>query len=350
MLTASHTHSSPVVNRNLFDIYPPFDDEMKKKVEENLKFLEDRIVQCAGQALNNLKPARVSTGVGIARFAVNRRNNKESEVLNTSDLAGPYDHTVPVIKVSDAALNPVAVIFGYACHATTLWGNHYSGDYPGYAQVELEKSFPGITALFFAGCGGDQNGIPRGTVPLAEQYGNELAEAVKRVLKEPMSEQEPKLSTLYNEIELPFSDPLSIDELTHIIENSHPYQQRWARKLIQKLNSGETIPENYLCYPAQTWQLGNQILIALGGEVVVDYAHKLKNKWGNDLFIAAYANDVMAYIPSERVLKEGGYEGDFSMRAYGQPATWAPGVEKLILSEVDRQIKTLKNTGKDDKD
>ena len=40
--------------------------------------------------------------------------------------------------------------------------------------------------------------------------------------------------------------------------------------------------------------------------------------------MTGYANDVMAYIPSLRVLKEGGYEGGGAMIYYGLPTVWAP--------------------------
>jgi len=344
LLSSSHTHSGPVVNKNLYDIYPPFDDYQKTQIEENLQELEDQVVNCAHHALSSLSPARISSGVGIARFAVNRRNNNAEDVLYKSDLAGPSDYTVPVLKVSESDGNINALVFGYACHATTLGINLWSGDYPGYAQIEIEKSFPGATALFFAGCAGDQNPIPRSTVPLAEQYGNELAEAVKRVLKEPMKELAPKLSTNYKEIELAFSDPLSIEELNEVINTSPPYQQRWASKLIRKIQDQQVLPESYPFYPVQSWQLGDQLLIALGGEVTVDYAINIKKTWGNDLFVAAYSNDVMAYIPTVRILEEGGYEGNTSMRAYGQPATWSPEIEKKILDEVGRQVEILKQS------
>lgn len=345
ILNASHTHSCPAVNRNLFGIYPPFDEEMQMKIEEYLRFLEDRIVLCADEAFEHMEPARIFSGVGIARFAVNRRNNRESDVLYSSDLEGPYDHTVPVIRISDPEDHNKVLLFGYACHATTLYGYKYSGDYPGFTQMELEKSFAGVTAMFFQGCGADQNGIPRGTVPLAQQYGSELADAVKRVLKEPMKELSPVLTTQYNEIELPFADPLSIRELDEIIKDEPPYQQRWALQLEKKIEKGEKLPDKYPYYPVQTWQLGDQILVVLGGEVVVDYAIRIKNTWGNDLFIAGYSNDVMAYIPSVRVLEEGGYEGDYSMRAYGQPANWTPQVEENIIDEVNRQVGSLRKTG-----
>jgi hypothetical protein len=196
--------------------------------------------------------------------------------------------------------------------------------------------------MFFAGCGGDQNPIPRRSLPLAAQYGEELCAAVKRVLKEPMKDLTPSLVTQYNEIELAFSDPLAIDTLKAIAEAGPPYQTRWAENLISRIQSGPAPPGTYPHYPVQSWLVGDQKILMLGGEAVVDYAFRLKQIWGNDLVVVAYSNDVMAYIPSERVLREGGYEGNTSMRAYGQPSTWKPGIEKSIITEVSRQLTQLK--------
>ncbi len=341
VLSSSHNHSGPVVNENLFQIYPPFSDEMRAAIENYIQWLENEVVKCAGSAFEQLEIATLSAGVGMARFAVNRRNNVDSEVLNSPDLVGPVDHTVPVIKVSRADGTLKSLLVGYACHATTLDECRWSGDYPGFAQLELEAAFPGSTAMFFAGCGGDQNPIPRRSVPLASQYGEELASAVKRVLKEPMKNLGPNLATNYNEIELAFSEPLAIDSLEVIAQNGPPYQTRWANTLIERIRDGKSLPQSYPHYPVQSWLIGDQKLLMLGGEVVVDYALRLRQNWGNDLIIAAYTNDVMAYIPSERVLYEGGYEGNTSMRAYGQPSTWAPGIEETIVAEVARQLQLL---------
>ena len=75
----------------------------------------------------------------------------------------------------------------------------------------------------------------------------------------------------------------------------------------------------------------------LGGEVVVDYALRLKHEIDGPVWIASYSNDVMAYIPSRRVLGEGGYEGATSMIYYGLPTSWSPTIENAIVGEVLRQ-------------
>jgi hypothetical protein len=84
-------------------------------------------------------------------------------------------------------------------------------------------------------------------------------------------------------------------------------------------------------------KLGGSItLVALAGEVVVDYGLRLKREVGSpdQLWVVAYANDVFAYIPSRRVLSEGGYEAETSMVYYGLHGPWAPEVEDRIVDKV----------------
>jgi len=155
-----------------------------------------------------------------------------------TDLNGPNDYAVPVLKVMNEAGNLMAVVFGYACHATVLSIYHLSGDYPGFAQIELEKMHPGITAMFFQGAGADQNPLPRRTVYLAQQYGRELAAAVDRVLSEEMRILAPSISTAYSEIRLPLSKPPTREELMKMEEESSG--SRSVGQLISSSCSGKT--------------------------------------------------------------------------------------------------------------
>jgi len=86
------------------------------------------------------------------------------------------------------------------------------------------------------------------------------------------------------------------------------YLKRSAKELLRRLERGETLKASYP-YPCQVWKLGDQAIMALGGELLVEYAIELKKAFGPDIFVMGYSNDIMAYIPSETVLKEGGYEG-----------------------------------------
>ena len=71
----------------------------------------------------------------------------------------------------------------------------------------------------------------------------------------------------------------------------------------------------------------------------MDYSLRLRAQHGwNTTWVASYSNDVFAYIPSLRVLKEGGYEGASAMIGYGQPGPFAPAVEEVIVHKVGQLI------------
>jgi hypothetical protein len=278
-------------------------------------------------------PAKIFSQSGITRFQVNRRNNTEASLTALTILKGPNDYSVPVLKVTDPSGNLMAVAFGYACHATVLDIYQISGDYPGFAQMEIEKAHPGVTAMFFQGAGADQNPLPRRTIPLAKQYGRELAAAVERVLNENMKPLDPVIWTAYSEVNLTFSSPPSKDSLIKMANEAEGYQQRWAVDQLRILKNNGSLMSSYP-YPIEVWKLGDQVIMALAGELVVEYSIGLKKLFGPDIFVLGYVNDDMAYIPSENILDEGGYEGESSQMVYGLPSKWSPGIEAKIYTEM----------------
>jgi len=205
----------------------------------------------------------------------------------------------------------------------------------GFAQIELEKIYPGVTAMFFQGAGADQNPLPRRTIQLARQYGKELAASVERVLGEDMKKLDPMLSTAYSEVNLPFSAPPPADTLLKIVKEKEGYQKSWASNQLRALRDNGSLITSYP-YPVQVWKLGDQAIMALGGELVVGYSTRLKKLFGQDIFVLGYVNDDMAYIPTETILNEGGYEGESSQMVYGMPAKWASGIEAMIIEEMKK--------------
>lgn len=332
ILSSSHTHSGPVLSHTLVDIYPltPGEDA---KIVKYTSFFEKEIIRISEEALRSLKPAKVESENGITRFGVNRRTNQEAKITELFELNGPSDASVPVIKVSNSDNSVAAILFGYACHPTVLNEYKWSGDYPGFAQIELEKLYPGATAMFFLGSAGDQNPLPRRGNTRAQQYGKDLANAVQRVLEEPMKLLAPTLSIGYEEIPLALMPAPNKKELTQLIGQKSGYEKRWAERMLQKVQNNEPLITSYP-YPVQVWMIGDQALFSLGGEVTIEYTVKIKQMFGNQVFVAAYANDVMGYIPSLKILREGGYEGETSQAVYGLPSKWKPAIESDILNKV----------------
>ncbi len=344
-LAVSHTHTGPVVGHNLSAMYF-LDEEQQRLVDDYAEALRAKLVGVVGAAIGNLAPADLARGNGHVTFAVNRRNNQEADVPTLRDLGrlkGPVDHDVPVLCVRDKQGRVKAVVFGYACHATVLSSYQWSGDYPGFAQIALEKAYPDAVALFWAGCGADQNPLPRRSVERAEKYGQELAGGVEAVLAAPMTPVTGKLAAAYAEVSLPFADLPTRDKLVEDSTNKDKYVAARAKQLLQQMKAKGSLAGTYP-YPVQAWQVGRELtFVALGGEVVVDYSLRLKKELGREgTWVAGYSNDVMAYIPSLRVLKEGGYEGGGAMVYYGLPTVWGPKVEDVIVAAVGEQVKKVR--------
>ena len=347
-ICATHTHSGPVVGNRAYFL---FDQEHQQRKQEYDKTLERKLVAAADEAVRRLSACRLTWGVGQATFAVNRRNNRAAKVPDlraAGKLKGPVDHDVPALFVHDKSGRPMGIATGYACHATVLNGYEWSGDWPGFAQLEIEQDNSSAVALVWAGCGGDQNPLPRRQVEFAQEYGRQIARAANDARGQRRPPIEGKLKCQYAEIDLPWAHIPSREELQSDCTSKNRYVVARAKQLLGVLDREGQIAPAYP-YPVQTWQLGNgPTLVFLGGEVVVDFSLRLKSELGTErTWVVAYANDGMAYIPSERVLREGGYEGATAMIYYGQPSPWAPGVEQRIVDEVHRQVALTRAASKE---
>jgi hypothetical protein len=336
VLNSSHTHCGPAVRKNLAVMYD-FGDEDRRRVDAYGAELADKLVEVVGAALKDLAPARLSVGHGSAGFAVNRREPTPNGIKIGVNPAGPVDHHVPVLKITAADGSLRAVLFGYACHNTTLGADFYriGGDYAGYAQAELEERYPGATALFVMLCGGDQNPNPRGTLDHARQYGRDLATEVHRVLA---SETQPVRPPIRAALEVATLDFASHTRARFEEEANHAdkYRQRRARLMLAAYDEGR--PVRSTPYPVQAIRFGRELtLLAFAGETVVDYVLRVKRELpGENLIVAGYTYDVMCYIPSKRVLQEGGYEAVDSMIYYGQPGPFTDSVEDVVMAAVRR--------------
>jgi hypothetical protein len=332
-----------VVGANLITMYR-IDDAGRRQVEKYAEFLAVAIPDLVARAAERLEPATLAWESGRADFAVNRRTNKEAEVpalRARGALQGPVDHDVPVLRVVGADGKPRAIVFGYACHCTVLASYQFCGDYAGFAQIAIEQANPGAQAMFVAGCGGDQNPLPRRTVERAEQYGRQLAAAVQRVLGGPLRPVDGPLASAYDEIDLSFAALPTREQLEADTKSDNFSLANRARMFLATLETRGSLARTYP-YPIEVWRLGDLTWIFLGGEAVVDYSLRLKRNLGSShTWVSAYCNDVMAYIPSLRVLREGGYEGATSMIPYGQPTVWGEAIEEDIIAAVIRLLRRL---------
>ncbi|MDR3636947.1 MAG: neutral/alkaline non-lysosomal ceramidase N-terminal domain-containing protein [Isosphaeraceae bacterium] len=335
---SSHTHCGPCLSNGIPFIFgAPLPAGQQERVERYTRELTDALEKVALAALADRKPARLSWAQGTAVFAANRRVLKDGRWTGFGvNPKGPVDHSLPVLRAVGTDGKLRAVLVNYACHCTTLGGdfNKICGDWAGYAAEDIERAHPGALALVVIGCGADANPEPRRNLDDAKAHGAALAREVERLLGGTMVPLPGRIATAYRTIELPFATPPDRAQLTARTKRPGP-EGFFARTMLERLDRGEALPRT-LAYPVQTWWFGDALaMVFLGGEVVVDYALRLKQECSADrLWVVAYSNDVPCYIASKRLIAEEGYEVDLSMIFYGQPT-------RLALEAEDRLVETV---------
>ncbi|NBO64576.1 MAG: hypothetical protein EBU88_06990 [Acidobacteria bacterium] len=340
ILNSSHSHSGPVVKGSLAGAYDLPAAELAL-IDAYTTELEGKVVDVVGRALRDLAPAKLSYGVGLAGFAMNRRLSTPKGIVGGVNPDGVVDRDVPVLRVESLAGKLRGIVFGYACHNTTLTGEflQYSGDYAGFASIAVEKEHPGAKAFFVAGCGADVNPAPRSRLDLAEDHGQELAQAVESVLQGNRTPVTGSIRTAFDLAGLPFATPPSKEEFEARLGDSNVFVRRHARRMLDQIERNGRLAREYPC-PVQVLRIGRDFtLIAIGGEVVTDYSLRLKKEIEGRVWVAGYSNDLFAYVPSARMYEEGGYEVNESMIYYDHPGAFAPDTEGVIIRRVHALIK-----------
>ncbi len=342
LFNSSHTHTGPVLASSLGGAYD-LNEEQNAAVAEYTKQLEIRLLNLIGEAIRDLKPAKLSYGAGSAGFAMNRRQMTDRGMIIGVNREGVRDLDVPVLRVESPDGRLRGVAFGYACHNTTLTGEFYqfSGDYAGFAQEAIEAAHTGATAMFVAGCGADINPYPRSKLELARQHGGELAKSVEQVLKGSMKPVSGTIRSALDGVMIPFATPPAKEEFQTRLDDPNVHKRRHAQRMLDRYTRDGKLISEYP-YTIQVMRIGDLILIALAGEVVTDYALRLKRELGGDVWVAGYSNDLCSYIPSARMFKEGGYEVIDSQIYYDMPGPYDPGLEEKIIGKTRELARRLR--------
>ncbi len=331
-LNATHTHSAPMVEGSIDNLVLSVEGFSEAR-SRYFRFLEERIKEAVEQAFSSLFPARMYFTQTQAGFAVNRRRTHP----DCAHLPGPVDHDVPIIKIYDKANELKGILFGYACHTTVLNDDIIHGDWAGIAMESLEERHSGICALYLAGCGADQNPLPRRSKKLRDAYGMIMAEAISQA-----GEGIPLdgiLTTRRSVVELPLQRLPQVEEIETLLEKAPPLYQFGYRNFLQQAKTPQGLAD-IVPLEIVVWQFGSNLcLIGMSGEIVVDYALRFKMSYGaNSTWVCGYTGVLEAYIPSERVLAEGGYEAGESQFWFGWAAPFATGLEEKIIKTVEKLL------------
>ena len=338
-LCVTHTHAAPVLDGGIDCMFGrPIPADQWERIERYSRELVDRLEEAAAAAIAARAPALLSWGEGRADFARNRRTP-----------GGPVDPALPLLAAFREDGTLAATVQNYACHCTACDGsvNQHCGDWAGYASEGIEAAHARAVALTVIGCGADANPLdgPSGDLRVAQRHGATVAAEVARLLRGPLT---PLLADAARDGGAP---RIALDRF-ELPYAPFPPREQWearvkaggavgfhAAQWLARLDRGEAFPGALPC-SVQAWQWGDDLVqLFLPGEVVVDYSLRLKREFDRArLWITAYSNDVPCYLPSERILREGGYEAGGAMTYYGRPGPLAAGIEQRIVDAVHRLV------------
>ncbi len=352
-LAASHTHTGPFM---LESASTPAPDRILPDYISNVR---RKIVGGVLEAMDREEPAKAFWGREQADIgAVNRRKRIRSVVAMAPNPRGPRDDDVPVLALRRPDGSLLAAVFQATCHVTTISTDisEISADFPGAAQRELERRFPGCVAMFVNGCSGDvrpaivKDGKFRGgTFDDVERMGQALADAASRAIESAQPIARPKLAGAMARVTLPFrkrlipGNPAALETYARELGRKYPEWRSWIRVWADHcsaaLRAGRPFP-THTSTEIQALRIGDAALVGLGGEAFVEIGLQIKRRMPMRTLVAGYVGADRGYLPTAAALRAGGYEGIcFVFEKW--PAALDPSVEKRIIQSATRLARAL---------
>ncbi|MBP1988591.1 neutral/alkaline non-lysosomal ceramidase N-terminal domain-containing protein [Paenibacillus eucommiae] len=337
VLHATHTHSAP------YPVYgfdaSAIDSSYDAEFDGYMGFVEKAIIEGIGQAMTDMQPVLAERGSGTCTFASNRRKLVDGQWLMAPDENGPIDPEVTVIRFQKPDGEVKALLVHYTCHPTTTYEDYYSSDYPGAAMDAIEQQHDGdVVSLFMQGCCGDvRPGLIRdglyceGSDAEVRKLASELTQEVMAVVRRPMRRLESaSFLACHRVIELPYRYMPTLEELKASV-NDPGMMGSWSRSLLanpQSMKPLETLEITYI-------RLFDKLaIVAMNAEMVIEYGHFMKEISAGAIIPLGYSNGNIGYVPTERQLEEGGYEGRSFFFIQGRPSPFDPVIERLVKEAI----------------
>ncbi len=355
MVVCSHTHSAPAVQRMASS--PPDD--------EYLEWVEGRLVDAVVEAAGDLRSVTLAAGEGLADFNVNRRRRTPEGVEMAPNLDGDVDHRVQVLRIDHAERplapgtlgsltlpqsDPMAVLFAYPCHATSLMSDNYrySADFPGGARRFVESVYgDGTLAMFLPGCSGDlrphlvggDGGFRSASDHELTVLGRLLGTAVVQGSESAVAGPKGELAVTSRPVALPFSHIPDRAELQAAAGDD--MQGMWATELLAQLQREGALPES-VEGEVQVMRLGSHLILATSGETMLGIGRSIEQGLdhlglvdpgrGDRALVLGYANGNVGYLCTATSFFEGGYEPLTSFDYYLKPGPFKPEIEATLVN------------------
>ncbi len=322
LISASHTHDGPSMFAEKFwqlqfgKYDPKIVDTMSTNVANALK-----------QAVKSAAPAKIGFGQGRAdEFTHNRRWGYDTAAREAAGEKPNVEPVLWVMRVDSMDGKPKTILVNFATHPTILDADNMliSAEWPGVLQQELEKTFPGATAMFANGAEGDQS--PQGAqgataFDKVADFGMRLAKVAADIAKK--VETKPNVSIAYRRA-TPDLPPLAFPEAS---------KKKYAAFAEAAKNDLPRKAE------IQIFRIGSTALVGLPGEPILAVGQSVRDSVSKQGFehaiVIGLADDYIGYLVNEKEYAHGGYEVD--SRSY-----YGPGLGSFLTEQAANVAKELK--------
>lgn len=331
LIAATHTHAAPMTDDAKPALGSPDDDYVRT--------LTDTIRREAALLLDpeNREPVTLETSYEYADHSVNRRRRfplyfsdgrlTRNAVIVAPDPSGPTDETVAIATLRGATGQPVAVLWNYACHPVGFPNPRtISAHFPGTVRRRIREHTGEDTAvLFFQGFSGD-------TRPRIRVQATTPANRLRQILFGYGSGS-------FREADLrDWSESLA-SLVVRNLATSHPRITPDVLASKHFVDGNEFAGPTDLDVAFQLISLGPEFsIVAISAELVHEYARYVRSLIPGRVTMCVGCTDVpLGYIPTSRMLQEGGYEAIDFCESFGLDSV-KPGVEQATKDGFARLI------------
>ena len=310
-------------------------------------FLLEQSKRCIRKAFINSFEGTLDYGTVRADENINRRKLIDGEYIMAPNLEGAADKELSVLLVRDMKENVRIVAANYSCHPNVLRDvMELSGEYPGRLCQLLECEYYGAQAIFLQGCGADSRAKITAEYDHFMGRTNGDVDDMARSLAAKIIRAERRSDTfLPQNVDLrtaSFAIPCPLDVMPRSFYeddfNANPFEAlRACAQFV--INNYDQLPAECMLHGG-VWQITEELLlIYLGGEICYPTKQMLQKAFPDKkIFFLGYT-DSTAYVPSDKIISEGGYEHEGSIVEYRLKGTFAPGIDKLVVDAIKEAMK-----------
>ncbi|TMV49585.1 hypothetical protein FE783_13885 [Paenibacillus mesophilus] len=332
ILHATHTHSGPQTSK-WFQLLGRVDPEY-------IEHLEQQMVDGVGLAMANAETVIIERGTSECPGGINRRRIMNGKAEKLPNDEGPNDPEVTVVRFGTESGSTKGLLVHYTCHPSITSANSVSSEFTGVAMDLVEEQIGGgaaVSAFLQGYCGDIRANLVRdgvfcgGNDEDVRAQGNRLADAVLERLRLPMERLKAcPLTGKQLLVPIPFARLPTYEELRQEIARPGG-KKAWAALLLRE---PERIQAGQLLEMTRLDLASGLSLLAMNGEMVVEYGLFIKQVSNGTVLPLGYSNGMIGYIPTAGQLSEGGYEPLEAIYYFGLPAPYDGALEENIRKHI----------------